>query len=144
MKGEIEEKLKILQELYRGGLLYPFPHQDCRKIVSENEDDFEGFIPSLDIYFSDIAGFCSYGNRIKSWSMEEVEDAENQLNKSFFYRFPKFSELKIRINSKETPMLHNQLLIYDLMRLTLVDVLSEIRIGKRSQVTETSQLSLVN
>jgi hypothetical protein len=144
MKSEIEDKLKILQELYRGEFLYPFPHQDCRKIVSENEDEFDGFIPSLDVYFSGIAGFCSHGSRIKSWSMEKIADAENQLNKSFFYRFPKFSELRNRINKKETPMLHNQLLIYDLMRLTLVDVLSEIRTGNHSQATETSQLSLVN
>ena len=144
MKNEIKEKLRILQELYKSDFLRPFPHQDCRKILSRNVNGFEDLIPCLDVYFSDVAGFCSRAKRISSWSFEENESAEGKMKKSFFDRFPQFSNLKPEITEKETPQLYNQLLIYDLMRLTLFDVLSEIRTGEKSQVTETSRLSLMN
>jgi len=142
MKSEIEEKLEILQELYKSDFLQPFPYADCRKILSRSDNQFEDLIPCLDIYFSDVAGFCSHAKRISCWSFEENENAEKQMQKSFFVRFPKFSALKSKITDQETPTLYNQLLIYDLMRLTLVDILSEIKTGGYSQVTEMAQLPL--
>ncbi|MBA3602026.1 MAG: hypothetical protein H0W45_12505 [Acidobacteria bacterium] len=140
MKNEIEEKLKILQELYKSDFLHPFPYQDCEKVSFEN--DFEDFIPSLDLYFSDIAGYCSWGKKIGSWSAEKIETVKNHLQKSFFERFPKFIKLKSKITDRETPQLYNQLLIFDLMRLTLFDILLEVKAEKNSPVAEVSQLPL--
>ena len=144
MKIEVEEKLKILQELYKSDFLHPFPHEDCRKILRRHDNRFELLVPCLDVYFSDVAGFCSRAKRISDWSFEENESATGKMRKSFFERFSQFSDLKPEITEKETPKLYNQLLIYDLMRLTLLDVLSEIRNEKHSEMTKTSQLSLVN
>ncbi|MGI8885080.1 MAG: hypothetical protein ACR2IA_12635 [Pyrinomonadaceae bacterium] len=137
----IEEKLKILQKLYRGDLLYPFPHSDCRKILSEKDRDF---IPCLDIYFSDIAGYCSWGKKILLWSYKEIAEAKNKLQNSFFQRFPAYSEVSLKINSKNTPQLYNQILIYDLMRLTLIDILSEIEEERIAQSESSPELSFVS
>ena len=144
MKNGKDEKLKILRKIYKSDFLQPFPYQDCRKILQRTDAGFEDFIPSLDVYFSDVAGYCSSGKRIDDWSIEKIEKAENQMQKSFFDRFSRFSELKSAITERETPQLYNQLLIYDLMRLTLIDILSEIKTEKYSQVTEPSQLPLAS
>lgn len=133
---ELEEKLKILGKLYKSEFLQPFPHQDCRKISSD-----ENFVPSLDLYFSDIAGYCSWGVKIKKWDGEKIEIAKRHLQNSFFQRFVGFSELKLKINEKQTPQLFNQKLIYDLMRLTLLDILSEIKTNQIAQPVEFSFVS---
>lgn len=137
----IEEKLNILRKLYQSDLLYPFPYNDCAKISAKDDDDL---IPSLDLYFSDIAGFCSWGKRILLWSNEQSGIAEDTLRKSFSQRFPAFTEVFKLINDKETPQLYNQILVYDLMRLTLIDILSEIENEKINRSIFLSELSPVN
>lgn len=121
--NQIREKLEILRELYGSDFLRPFPYQDSRKILAESESDF---IPSLDMYFSEIAGYCSWGKRVLSWSSEKNIEAQKRLKLSFFQKHPKFARLKLKINDNETPKLYNQMLVYELMRLTLIDILSEI------------------
>ncbi len=125
-KEEIEEKLKILRELYKTDFLQPFPIDDCRNILSENGEKFADLVPCLDIYFSDVAGYCSWGKRITTWSDDKLKEAKNSLRKNFFQRFSKFTALASKISEVKTPNLHSQLLIIELMRLTLLDVLSEI------------------
>ena len=143
MKSEVVEKLIILQELYKSDLLHPFPYEDCGKI-NDKKDEFEDLIPCLDLYFSDIAGYCSWGKRIEKWTTEKIADAQIKLHKSFFDRFPKFLGLKSAINERETPTLYSQLLIFDLMRLTLADILSEIKTIRNSRSAEMKELSLTS
>ena len=100
MKNEVEEKLRILQKLYKSDFLRPFPYEDCRKILKQLNYQNHDLIPCLDVYFSDVAGFCSSGKRVENWSTEKITDAKIKLNKSFFDRFPKLSELKAKINEK--------------------------------------------
>lgn len=126
MRGEIQEKLEILQSLYKADLLNPFPYDDCRKLLANKNGDFEDLIPCLDLYFSRIAGYCSWGKRSLNWTSEKIEETRHGLRQSFFQKFPKYAALKSSINEKNTPELFNQLLVYDLMRLTLLDVLSEM------------------
>ena len=140
-KTEIEEKLKILQKLYKTDFLRPFPIKDCRVILSESDAKFSDFVPSLDVYFSDVAGYCSWGKRIENWSFEKIIEAKHILRKSFFQRFSKFSVLESKISENKTPNLHSQLLITDLMRLTLVDVLSEIETRNSKRKPEYSFVS---
>ena len=125
MREEIQEKLEILQSLYKADLLNPFPYDDCRKLLADKNGEFEDLIPCLDLYFSDIAGYCSWGKRSLDWTGEKNEEVKRQLQKSFFQKFPQYISLKPHINESNTPKLFNQFLIYDLMRLTLLDILSE-------------------
>ncbi len=142
MKSAVEEKLKILKALYKSDFLQPFPYRDCEKILTVVGNKFENFVPSLDLYFSDVAGHCSWGEKIAFWSVEKVEAVENQMQKSFFDRFPKLSELKDKITDRETPQLYNQFLIYNLMRLTLADILSELKAERYLGVSGNTQLPL--
>ena len=131
MEDEIKEKLEILQSLYKTDLLNPFPYDDCRKLLEENSDEFEDLISCLDSYFSDIAGFCSWGKRVLFWTSENIEETKFQLQNSFFRQFPKFNLLKSSINEENTPKLFSQLLIHDLMRLTLLDILNEVKVTEK-------------
>lgn len=112
MKSDVEEKLIILKELYKSDLLHPFPYEDCQNIGND-KDKFEDLILCLDLYFSDIAGYCSWGKRVEKWSAEKIADVQIKLRKSFFDRFPKFDGLKSVITESETPKLYSQLLIFD-------------------------------
>ena len=131
MNEEINEKLEILKSLYKTDLLNPFPYDDCRKLLAETTKDFEDLIPCLDLYFSDIAGYCSWGKRSLSWKVEKIEEVRHQLQDSFFRQFPKFNALKPAINEENTPKLYSQLLIHELMRLTLLDILSELKVSQK-------------
>ena len=142
MKNEVGEKLEILQKLYKSDFLHPFPYEDCRKITRQTANQNDDLVACLDVYFSDVAGFCSWGKRMEKWSAEKTTDTEIRLNKSFFDRFPKLSEFKSKINEQETPTLYNQLLIFDLMRLTLMDILSEMKFVRRFQVKKKAEVSL--
>ncbi len=142
MRDEIQEKLEILQSLYKTDLLNPFPYNDCRKLLAEMTDEFEDLIPCLDLYFSDIAGYCSWGKKSLFWSNDKIIETKCQLRESFFQHFPKFNALKSFINEENTPKLYSQLLIHDLMRLTLSDILSEIATVKQKSSKNVSELSL--
>lgn len=130
MTDEIQEKLEILQSLYKTDLLNPFPYDDCRKLLAETADEFQDLIPCLDLYFSDIAGYCSWGKRSLFWTNEKIEEIRHQLQDSFFRQFPKFNALKTVINEENTPKLYSQILIHELMRLTLLDILSELKVSQ--------------
>ena len=112
MREEIQEKLEILQSLYEADLLNPFPYDDCRKLLADKNGKFEDLIPCLDLYFSDIAGYCSWGKRSLSWTGEKNEEVKQQLQKSFFQKFPQYISLKPNINESNTPKLFNQLLVH--------------------------------
>ncbi|SRR5258706_1684558 len=141
MKEEVQKKLEILQSLYKADMLNPFPYDDCRKLVADKKNEFEGLIPSLDMYFSDIAGLCSWGERSLKWTDEYIDKFGPLLQKSFFQKFPVFAPLEAAINEKNTPRLFNQFLIYDLMRLTLLDILPDIKEAKEQKSSELSLAS---
>ena len=144
MREDVVRKLEILQLLYKTDLLYPFPYDDCRKLLADKGRDFEDLIPSLDAYFSDIAGLCSSGKRSLKWSYEEIDKYASILRKSFFQKYPVFARLQIEIRDKDIPTLFSQFLIYDLMRLTLLDILPDIKKAKAANVKISSELSLAS
>ena|SRR5205807_5082712 len=144
MKKEVQEKLEILQALYKADLLNPFPYDDCRKLLADKNGDFEDLVPCLDTFFSNIAGLCSWGKRSLTWTDEELERIGPQLQKSFFQKFPAFAPLEASISEKSTPKLFDQLLIYDLMRLTLLDILQDIKEAKKDRTGKLAELSLAS
>lgn len=144
MREEVQKKLEILQLLYKADLLNPFPYDDCRKLLADKKKEFEDFIPSLDMYFSDISGLCSWGKRSLKWTDDQLEEFTPQLQKSFFQKYPEFAPLEPSITDKNTPKLFNQLLIYDLMRLTLLDILPDIKEVKNAQTQKSPELSLAS
>ncbi len=144
MKEEVQKKLEILQSLYKTDMLNLFPYDDCRKLVAGKINEFEDLIPCLDIYFSDIAGLCSWGERSLNWTDEYIDEFSPSLQKSFFQKFPVFAPLEASITEKNTPKLFDQFLIYDLMRLTLLDILPDIKKAKNPQQRKSPELSLAS
>lgn len=144
MRKEVVKKIEILQLLYKTDLLYPFPYDDCRKLVAEKGKAFEGLEPSLDAYFAEVAGLCSWGKRSLTWSELKIDEYGSKLRKSFFQKYPAFASLEASIRSEDTPKLFNQLLIYDLMRLTLLDILPDIKKARAETSKKSSELSLAS
>jgi hypothetical protein len=135
LDNNYQEKLEILKTLYKFDSLHPFPSEDCAKVLRENNSKNEDFTFELISYFSAIAGYSSWGKRALKWNLEQIIEAENLLGKSFFETYPKFEYLRQKVSEKYTPKLYNQLLLHDLMRLTLLDVISEIRSSKKIKTT---------
>lgn len=144
MKQNVQKKLEILRSLYKADLLNPFPYEDCRKLLGDRRGEFEDFIPSLDTYFADIAGLCSWGKGSLNWTDEYIKQYEPKLRQSFFQEFPAFASLEISINETNTPTLFNQLLIYELMRMTLLDILPDIKNARNALKKKTPELSLAS
>jgi hypothetical protein len=133
LNNHCQEKLEILKTLYKFDSLHRFPSEDCQKVLEAKKYQSEDFTFELISYFSTIAGYSSWGKRALRWNYEQISAAEKLLEKSFFETFPKFAELGKIVTEKNTPKLYNQLLLHDLMRLTLLDVISEMKSLKQKQ-----------
>ncbi len=144
MRKEVVKKLEILRMLYKTDLLHPFPYDDCRRLLADNGKGFKDLIPSLDAYFSDVGGLCSWGKRSLNWSHEDIDKHAFILRESFFEKYPVFAPLEISIKDKDTPTLFSQLLIYDLMRLTLLDILPDIKKARTTSSKKSAELSLAS
>jgi hypothetical protein len=121
-----EENANELRRLYESELCTPFPYSDASKLRREGGELYEGFIPDLDMHFSDIAGYCSWGGKILRWPKEKIDEARERLSRSFFERFPKYDSLQVVINELDTPALYKELQLHERMRRKLLDLLEEL------------------
>jgi hypothetical protein len=71
----------------------PFPYEACRA-VQRADARYATLIPDLDSYFSELAGYRSWGRRILSWPEEKVQDVRRRLEMSFGERFPAYRDLQ--------------------------------------------------
>jgi hypothetical protein len=115
------EVFRDYEENFRG----PFPYADCRKLLSEAGGGYDGLIPALDMYFSNIAGYCSSVGRIAAWTDERKSEARRTLEKSFFEKHPEFSPLRPGITESDTPALFKGLTLCDNLRVRILGLLSE-------------------
>ena len=122
----IEQMVDELLHLYEEKRRSPFPRTGCRKILRGSGDRYEGLIPDLDLYFSDIAGYCSWGRKILHWPKEKVQEVKDGLGRSFFEKYPKYKPLEPMITESHTPDLHAKLRLYETMRTRLIELLNRI------------------
>ena len=121
-KEVIEELLPLYEEARRE----PFPYDGCRKLLREGSGRYEGLIPDLDMYLSDIAGYCSSGSRILRWQGAKIKEAEERLKQSFFERHPQYQPLESLITETDTPDLYTCLAVHEAVRKKLLKVLSRL------------------
>jgi hypothetical protein len=119
-----QEIARALMCLYEESCQTPFPYEDSRKLLREEKGQYEGLIPSLDFYFSTIAGYCSWGKRILKWNEEKIKEAKDLLGKSFFEKYPQYKPLEQMVTEANTPALYKELVAYETMRLNLLRLLS--------------------
>jgi hypothetical protein len=101
---------------------FPFPYDDCRRLRREDSGEFEVLIPDLDMWCSDIAGYCSWGKKILSWPEEKVLQARGHMSLSFFDKHPEYSLLERLITEANTPDLFEDLQLYERMRKKLLEL----------------------
>jgi len=136
MNDDIEVKVKEIQRLYAEDLSSPFPYQDCRRMQDSFEAD-EDFAAQLNLYFSTVAGFCSWGKRILHWNETKRKEAADLLAKSFFEDLPQYQKLEKHINKIETPELYNEIERHETMRRTLLDIISRLeKSGNKQEIEE--------
>ncbi len=111
-----------IERIYVEEARSPFPYDGCRWLLSDFGDEFEDFIPDLNMWSSDIAGCCSWGKRIVRWSEERVLQARGAMSLSFFDQHPEYAMLERLIAEVDTPDLYEYLRLYEQMRKKLVDL----------------------
>ena len=126
-----EPKLKLLAEfagqLFEKDKAQPFPYADCRRAAALAFIPLKHLIPDLDLYFSDLAGYCSWGVRILSWSPEKVSTVRKHISKSFFEKHPQYRCLLEAVPVEKAPALLADLALHEEMRRTLIQLLDGLR-----------------
>jgi len=117
--------------LYQDDLRNPFPYTDCRKIRSLAGVKLEDLIPDLDMYFADLAGYCSRGNRIARMSPQEFLNLKEAASQSFFEKHPQYQSIRALITEKDTPDLFKDLDLHERMRFALLEIF-ELHIADQS------------
>jgi hypothetical protein len=90
-------------------ILHPFPYADCRKIQAQFKNAPDGLIPDLDVYFADLAGYCSRGNRIIRMSTQEFLNVKKVASQSFFEKHPEYECIRSFVSEKNSPTLFRDL-----------------------------------
>jgi hypothetical protein len=104
----------------------PFPYDDCRFVLGQGAEHADALIPTLDLYFSTIAGYASSARRIAHWSADRVVTAKADLANSFFENHPEYELLLRYIDRGSIPDLVEDLESYEILRLKLVKLLHEL------------------
>jgi hypothetical protein len=116
-----DELLHLYEEAH-----HPFPYAGCRKLLRETGKRYEGLIPDLDLYFSDIASYCGGVKRVLQWPQEKIQEARRKLSPSFWDRYPEYQPLEQMVTQQSTPDLYADMALYERMRLCLLDLLSRL------------------
>ncbi len=123
---EIEQSLNTIRQICET-IQPPFPYEDCFRIIEAHPDDqLEAFIPSLDLFFWDIAAFCGREKRWTAWDAERLTKALEMIRASFFQRHPEYSSARSLITAEATPRLSYEMEAHENLRTQLVSVLEHL------------------
>lgn len=126
----LRERLLQLERFYESELLTPFPYPDIRKLCQGSIGGFEGLIPDMAMYFANLVGYCSWGNKMMKWSAKKIDEATVVLQKPFFEEFPQYKVLLPAITKKGVPDLYRDLENHEAVRKALLSVFSELPASK--------------
>ena len=117
-----------LASLYKKSSESAFPYQKVRRLLQEAGISSHSLVPDLDLYFSTLAGYCSWGKRLLTWDDEKVEKAKAYATVGFFDRHPEYNSLVPFIDQSD---LHKELDIYEEMRTVLLALLILLQHSRR-------------
>lgn len=115
-----------LEQRYREERTAPFPHEDCRKLRQEYPLLTDGLVPSLDSYFSFIAGFSSSASKLTERPRSQLSDAIPKLKRSFFETYPQYLPLAEVLNPGKFEKLSLRLRSADGSRVDLITIMERI------------------
>lgn len=122
----VAEALVELRRVFKEDLSTPFPYDDCRRVYARAGKIADGLIPDLDLYFGDVAGYCSWGKRLQRLSQAELLAARATLARSFFEKHPEYLPLAVLINETDTPVLFADLKLHDELRGRLLAIIATL------------------
>lgn len=125
---KIDKRIAQILTLYQESHTQ-FPYDDCRRIFKKAGQVYEHLISDLDLYFSDIAGYASWGNKSLRWSEKKLEEVKESLAKSFFQQHPEYNLIEPLITESGTPDLYSQLMRYEKMRSLILELISDLSSG---------------
>lgn len=114
--AQAERLASLYQEISRSA----FPYYEVRKLLRKAGTSCDELIPDLDLYFSTLAGYCSWGRRLLMWDDEKVQEAKAFVTQGFFDRYPEYGWLEPFIRQSD---LIKQLGTYEEMRKGLFTLL---------------------
>jgi hypothetical protein len=97
-ESDLEKTAAELKALYEEDCRTPFPYEGSRKLLQAEGGNYESFIPDLSLYFSTVAGYCSWGKRILRWEPAKINEAKVDLEKQFFDKHPAYKPLERKSN----------------------------------------------
>src|SRR5271157_1511150 len=113
-----------IEELYRSYFgESPFPYEDCFALAKRNDIPTSDFIPELDWYIFNIAGYSSWASRLIDKPIEERQKAKKTLEKNFFEYFPALARLESMITQDQTPILYELMQQTEIARLGLLELI---------------------
>lgn len=111
----------------------PFPYEDCRSLQRE-DPRYAALIPDLDSYFSELAGYRSWGRRILAWPESKVEDVRRRLEMPFGERFAAYRDLQA--SSAEVSELRKALETAERTRTLLLALLDQVQSERATETKE--------
>lgn len=112
-----------LKDLANDKRLYPFPREDCKKLIPEGGEYYEDFVTLLDLYGIDMVGRSKFPQRILKLPHAEQRTLYSDLREPFFDKHNQYKKVQTLVTASKTPALFAQLSVYEQMRVTLLEVL---------------------
>ena len=122
----VTEAVVELRRVFKEDLTEPFPYADCHRLLTHIEGDDEGLIPDLDLFFWDVAKYCSLGKKLLHLPKDDLSKARVMLAESFFEKHPEYLPLAALINETDTPTLSAELKLHDELRARLLAIISTL------------------
>ena len=132
-ESNLERVATELNALYEEGCRTPFPYEGSRNLLQQaGPGNYDGFIPDLSLYFSTVAGYCSWGKRILGWEPTKIAKAKADLEKQFFDTYSQYKPLEMMMAQQDNADLLTKFTLHEKMRiqlLALLDDLQKLRTG---------------
>lgn len=129
--SSLDQVAQRIEERFRemGG---PFPGLEIKRLVANRDIQLDMHI-DLDLYLSGVAGYSSGARRLDRRSLGELAKAQKFLAASFFEHYPQYGEYRTGITIAATPELYRHLMIAELNRLDLIQLVGDILIRCQSE-----------
>lgn len=126
MTDHIEETVVELRRIFKEDLSGTFPYDDCRHLRAKAGGNYEGLVPDLDLYFWDVAKYCSLGKKLLRLPKDDLIKARATLERSFFEKHPEYLPLAALISETDTPTLRAEIELHDELRSKLLKIISSL------------------
>lgn len=128
LESNLIAQAEQLASLYKKSSESAFPYQKVRQVLQKAGISYGRLVPDLDLYFSTLAGYCSWGKRLLTWDDEKVKTAKAYAAQGFFDRHPEYGSLIPFIDLSD---LNHELDTYEEMRTALLALLISLQHSRK-------------